>query len=475
MQRLGCLSPLGLLAATLALVGTLVVGVVSGGAMFSPGALSAMTDTHAALGGVTSHAEIGGNCAACHAEPWSEQVMASRCLICHTDVQAELRNPKTLHGALSDSSTCRHCHTEHNGAEAALTRLDANFPHELVGFALTRHQKQSSGIAFSCQDCHVAGLTQFTQTECATCHKNAKASFAAHIADFGSNCLACHDGVDRFSKFDHKTVAFPLLGKHVGAKCNQCHVNAVTLADLKKVSQKCVDCHRKDDKHKGAYGAECAACHAAEDWKKVTFDHNLSAFKLIGKHTPVDCVKCHVNNVFKGTPQKCVDCHRKDDKHKGAYGTDCAQCHTAEDWKKATFDHNLSTFRLTGKHTAVDCVKCHVNNVFKGTPQTCVACHPDPVIHKGAFGTDCAQCHTTTTWKGATFKHTFPLNHGARANSACTVCHTPPNYKAYTCYGCHEHDPAEIAREHQKEGIAKFDDCARCHPTGREKEGGKGD
>ena len=37
------------------------------------------------------------------------------------------------------------------------------------------------------------------------------------------------------------------------------------------------------------------------------------------------------------------------------------------------------------------------------------------------------------------------------------------DYSRYTCYGCHEHTPANIRREHIEEGIRKFDDCFACH------------
>jgi hypothetical protein len=171
-----------------------------------------------------------------------------------------------------------------------------------------------------------------------------------------------------------------------------------------------------------------------------------------------------------------VSCHADPVVHKGKFGTNCASCHSTATWKQtpetlmAKFDHNLAAFKLTGKHTDVECKACHVNNVFKGTKQDCLSCHAEPKEHKGKFGTNCASCHSTTTWKGATFTHKFPLNHGKRNRTIeCATCHTTANnYKAYTCYGCHEHEPTRIARKHAK--IANFQDCAKCHPTGREKE-----
>src|SRR5262249_52680703 len=127
-----------------------------------------------------------------------------------------------------------------------------------------------------------------------------------------------------------------------------------------------------------------------------------------------------------------------------------------------SFDHNKAAFKLTGKHQAVDCKSCHITSVYKGTPQTCVGCHEEPKVHTGKFGTDCASCHTTNTWEGATFKHTFPINHGKGKRTACTPCHkVQGDYKTYTCYGCHEHDPMRIARRHKN--VVNIDNCFKCH------------
>jgi len=31
--------------------------------------------------------------------------------------------------------------------------------------------------------------------------------------------------------------------------------------------------------------------------------------------------------------------------------------------------------------------------------------------------------------------------------------------KCYTCYGCHEHQPAQIITEHREEGIPSIENC----------------
>lgn len=473
MRRLGCVTPLGLLAGLMTLILVAGAGVVGGGAMFSPGALSARGDGDEVLGGVRSHAELAGNCAACHVDPWSSQMMATRCLDCHADVRAQLDNPQSLHSAMPDVMQCRGCHVEHRGAQASLTQVTLiDFPHERTGFALTAHSRQANGEPFQCGDCHGEDYTSFDAARCETCHREYQPDFvSAHLADFGSDCLACHDGVDRFTDFDHNRLRFTLVGEHGELACRECHVNARTREALQAAQTDCAACHREDDEHNGQFGADCGLCHTSTSWEDATFDHNRAAFKLEGRHQTVECEQCHVNNVFAGTPQTCVSCHQADDKHNGQYGADCAQCHKPSSWTDATFDHNLSVFPLTGAHVNVACAQCHVNGVFKGTPQTCVSCHAEPQAHLGAFGVDCAACHSTATWQGATFDHTFPLDHGEGGNIACRTCHVSVNYKEYTCYGCHEHDPQRVEAEHREEGIGDFQDCARCHPTGREEEG----
>jgi hypothetical protein len=469
-KRLGCISPTGLLAALITSLVILGMGLARGGRLFSPGKLNAQAGK-LTLGSLRSHAETGGNCAACHASYWSPQSMSDRCLACHTDLTG---NPKDFHNVMlaqSRKTTCYQCHTDHHGQAAALTVLDLNkFPHLSVGYSLQGHQKMADGAPFTCSDCHGPAMAHFEQATCTGCHEKLNVSFMQpHVQAYGSDSLACHDGVDRFGRaFDHNRLAFKLVGKHASVPCASCHNGARSVADFKSASQDCYACHAKDDPHQGKFGQGCNGCHTPDDWKKATFDHSLAAFQLTGAHARVACDKCHINNVFKGTPRECAACHAKDDAHQGKFGTDCAGCHTPDDWKKATFDHSQAAFQLTGAHANVACTQCHVNNVFKGTPQVCSACHKEPAIHAGLFGQGCETCHTTIAWSPAQFNgpHSFPLSHGANGPSACSTCH-PTSLSAYTCYGCHVHNPANIEAKHREEGITNFADCIRCHPTGQ--------
>lgn len=61
-----------------------------------------------------------------------------------------------------------------------------------------------------------------------------------------------------------------------------------------------------------------------------------------------------------------------------------------------TFKHS---YPLDGAHVKTDCLKCHANGVYAGTPRDCVACHRD--IHAPTLGKECAACHTTKTWTPA--------------------------------------------------------------------------
>lgn len=406
----GFLSPLGVWASLITLVGLGVLTWFRGPVMFSPGPLNAVAGNRA-VGGISTHAELAGRCEDCHAAPWSKQTMSDRCLDCHQDVAAQVRGQTDLHGKMSAANVplaCQGCHPEHRGADASLTVLSsATFSHDLASYSLRGHERTAEGAKVTCADCHGQDLTRFDQATCTSCHTERDANWMQqHTTTFGSQCLSCHDGVDRYgADFDHNKVAFRLEGEHAEVHCAQCHTNATTIEALQQ------------------------------------------------------------------TPRNCVACHEKDDAHQGQLGQQCEQCHTASSWENVTFDHNKSAFPLTGAHAKVACNQCHQNSTFQGTPTDCISCHPEPAFHAGAFGnqsTQCATCHTADAWAPAQFSlnhDRFPINHGARGTNSCRTCHTE-NLQSYTCYKCH--DPAKTKAEHDEEGIRDLANCVRCHAGGRE-------
>jgi hypothetical protein len=463
MKRLGCLTTSGLLAGLITALVITGIAIAQGGVLFNPGPLNAQEGP--ALGGVTSHAMIGGECKACHVAPWEQGSMDDRCLRCHQAIAIEKGNPQSLHGAIyqrNPGASCRACHTEHKGPDSPLTHVSMqDFPHEAVGFSLAAHQQKADGQAFACTDCHTQGLQTFDMASCENCHRQRDVGWmASHIQAYGNNCLACHDGVDRFGRGFVHPARFPLEGKHATVGCEGCHRGARAVADFKVSSASCVSCHQKDDPHQGRFGTNCETCHTTAGWKPANFDHNLAAFKLTGKHQQVACESCHQNGVFKGTPMDCFSCHRQNDPHQGQM-PQCETCHTTAGWKPATFDHSRSRFPLTGAHVQVACRNCHQSLAFKGTPTECIACHRADEPHQGRFGTNCALCHSTSAWKPATFDHNlsgFPLT-GAHARLACESCHRGGNFSGLptSCAACHG-EPTFHAG-------AFGTNCASCHST----------
>ena len=106
----------------------------------------------------------------------------------------------------------------------------------------------------------------------------------------------------------------------------------------------------------------------------------------------------------------------------------------------------------------------------------CDTCHAAPKndLHK-ALSVGCDQCHKTEAWKPVTLAHDkfFPLDKDH--NATCVTCHVGNNYKQYTCYGCHEHTPANMQARHREEGVAEsLDNCVRCHRSASGEVEGKG-
>ncbi len=424
--------------------------------------------------------QFGTDCASCHtSDGWNRAVDHSQfafhldgkhatvaCESCHqnadfkntpTDCVACHAKDDTHAGQLGNQ--CGTCHTPEDWTSAV-------FDHNSVAFTLTAHKTKSDGTAFVCKDCHIKNYARpFDQIACANCHLRVDQVFAQeHILAFWTNCMACHDGVDSHGKaFDHNKAPFNLIGKHALAKCSNCHINDRTIADMQATSQECYTCHQKDDFHNGQFGTSCGSCHSPEAWKPANVDHSKFAFHLDGKHATVACQNCHINGVFKGTPMDCASCHTKDDAHAGQLGNQCGTCHTPAGWKPATIDHSKFAFHLDGKHATAGCTSCHINNVFKGTPQDCASCHTKDDAHAGQLGALCGTCHTPAGWKPATVDHSkfaFHLD-GKHATAACTSCHINNVFKGtpQDCAACHTKDDAHAG--------SLGTQCGTCHnPAG---------
>jgi hypothetical protein len=293
--------------------------------------------------------------------------------------------------------------------------------------------------------------------------------------------------------FDHTTYAsYPLTGAHATLTCAQCHTNN----NFTTTSTACYSCHQADFTTKATnpnhvasgFPTDCSICHSTTAWTPSSFDHSKGAFPLTGAHITVACTSCHTNGNYTTVPTDCYSCHKADftgttdPSHTAAgsafFPTTCATCHTTTAWTGVTFDHSKTPFALTGAHTSVDCIKCHINNVYAGTPTDCYSCHKadytgttNPNHGTAGWPTTCATCHTTTAWTPATLPtsyHTFfPLNHG-NANGVCTSCHTnSSDYSVFQCTGCHGGNNAANFKHPNVNGyVYNSTNCYSCHKNG---------
>ena len=335
-KRLGFVSATGILVAVIALAGVLAWTLVKGPVLFSPGGLNAEAKAEP-VGGVASHADLAGDCGACHPAPWSSETMTDRCLACHTDVGDQIKNKSGLHGKMLgslSSPTCRGCHPEHNGANGALTVTDATgFPHDETGFSLEQHTRTEGGARFTCADCHPKDLAQFDQATCSACHAEMDAAFMRrHEAAFGKDCLMCHHGRGGGTSVDHSKFAFKLEGKHAEVACDGCHAGAKTLQDFQQTPQDCYSCHAKDDEHQGGFGRQCEDCHNPTGWGDVNFDHSIFPVDHGSEERKPACATCHPKDTSTYT---CYGCHEHTTanvvrQHEGktlAELQDCVRCH----------------------------------------------------------------------------------------------------------------------------------------------------
>jgi len=237
-SRLGFFTRSGMIIAGLTIVLLSAVLLFHGGALFSPGALNAKTGKP--LGGVTSHADAGTRCSACHAPFWSATGMASLCMKCHSDITAQQFDPQTLHGSLlagGMSGSCWVCHPDHRGSNASLTFINpANFSHDKLGYP-TPFPLTGAHVGVACARCHVNNIFINTPRDCVSCHLEP----ASHIGQFSTNCVQCHSTSNWNADFNHPNACGrgSCLSHH-GAACADCHpVNDSTAS--------CTKCHRNNN------------------------------------------------------------------------------------------------------------------------------------------------------------------------------------------------------------------------------------
>ena len=191
--------------------------------------------------------------------------------------------------------------------------------------------------------------------------------------------------------------------------CASCHINN----NYTTLPTTCIGCHQTDftgttnPPHvSSGFPTDCTLCHTTTTWTTSTFNH-ASVFPLTGAHATTACAACHTNNNYTTLPTTCYGCHQTDytgtnnPPHAASgFPTTCETCHTTTAWTGAVFNHNNTTFPLTGAHTTVPCASCHVNNNYTTLPTTVIGCHQadfngttNPAHVSAGFPTDCTLCH----------------------------------------------------------------------------------
>lgn len=476
--------------------------------------------------------KVGQNCADCHADHHLGQ-LGNDCQSCHTPRDWEPRKdllelhisrgfPLTGVHAIAD---CESCHLGNDRQEFAGTPTDCKSCHleDLATATDPDHSQQP--FSSDCENCHRAGFATWNQTlyahtaafpltgahkfaECSDCHFNgfmgtSSACYDCHQVDYESTtnpnhvqvamattCQDCHNtSTWTPATFDHNATGFPLTGTHKVITCISCHATqyAGTPTD-------CYSCHQTnfeattDPNHvQSGFNTTCNDCHSTSAWMPATFDHNQTSFPLTGAHLSIACIACHATQ-YTGTPVDCFACHQTDfegttdpNHVQSGFNTNCEDCHSTNAWVPGMFDHNQTSFPLTGLHIGVSCISCHLNQ-YAGTPTNCYSCHQtdyestnDPNHLAASFSTDCAACHNTSGWNNTSWDHDamyFPIYSGVHRGewNNCTDCHTvSSNFEVFECTNCHEHSKSSMDNKHS--GVNGYQylstACYNCHPRGR--------
>ena len=281
-------------------------------------------------------------------------------------------------------NTCSNCHEDvhknkfgqncmqcHSGESFSIIKGLKNFDH-----TKTKYRLEEKHLTVDCKLCHkVKYTTALSYEKCSDCHIDYHKS--QYTKDgISPDCSNCHNltGFKNFSYTieQHNKSVFPLQGAHLAVPCFDCHKKDEKWT-FKLIGNKCIDCHKNVhyDLISRKYYPEdnCLSCHNPIKWSDIHFDHSKTNFKLLGAHLIQTCRKCHFNEnsdvskrqKFSGLLINCTNCHM--DIHFKQFDqngvTDCNRCHEFDSWKPMKFNHNLTAFKLDGKHQDIQCKKCH--------------------------------------------------------------------------------------------------------------------
>jgi hypothetical protein len=424
------------------------------GSFVSPGPLAS---DHAHLDSLTT-------CTSCHAPGMGPT--PARCMVCHESVKEQVDSGSGFHA--DKGRTCEKCHPDHRGRNFQLIRFEENdFDHSKTGFPL-----EGAHAETRCIECHkTPNVYTGLSSECKSCHDEPHGGKNS-TRDLIPNCESCH-GVKNWKVaeiakevFDHESKAdadYLLVGLHRDVDCLACHVDALFVP---VESEQCVDCHVNP--HRASFkDRACEDCHETpHTWEVEKFDHDLTRYRIEGKHVGVGCGECHKADKTEPVPfADCAPCHA--DVHKGQFAPEpCRECHNVNGFSMRDFDHDTTEFPLKGKHRENQCEQCHgQGNLAKyvGVAHAdCDDCHED--VHQGRFQpTKCAACHIEDGFEVQAFDHdatSFPHT-GKHVGLDCNKCHRDFQWNGIphsSCVDCHY-------TKNPHRPVITPDTCGECHTT----------
>lgn len=270
-------------------------------------ALCCLAASLAATGVAPAAGTEGERCAACHEVRATGGHGRVACASCH--------GPEGAAAPADSPEWCARCHRGHDAVMAGPMAVRAG---ERAFVARTLGKTDPLFFDKACASCHVRG--------CSSCHDGGGHSAAVPAP---GRCLSCHKGYfvgadyyglaprEEHARFARGTARdgelylpmLPDVHAEAGLSCGACH-SMRSLAEGRKSSRTCVDCHRPDPslfEHRNpAHRSrmECWACHSA--WAAQEYG-TFYIRVLEGAKTPFGALRTRAGDYVKSVYLKRQD------------------------------------------------------------------------------------------------------------------------------------------------------------------------
>ena len=362
------------------------------------------------------------------------------CVGCHAADYQKTTSPN--HAAAGFPTTCEQCHQP-----TASTWSTGSFNHATVYPLVGAHATQA------CAACHKNGVYKGTPRDCVGCHladyqRTTNPNHAA--AGFPTTCEQCHQQSATVAGAQRRRSTTPV---DLPARRRPCHAGVRVVPQERRLQGHAARLRRlppgqlpEDDEPEPRGGrvpddvravppAERAVVEpaAASTTRRSSRWSASTPRRRAPRATRTASTRARRATASAAT-RPTTRRRRTRTTPAAGFPTTCEQCHqaSAPQWT-ASFNHN-QFYPLLGRHLQQPCSACHKNNVYKGTPTACVACHQtnynrttNPNHAAAGFPTTCESCHKAgdTSWTQGVFNHTwFPITSGRHAGIACRTCHT---------------------------------------------------